>query len=201
MLVFVTTPKLVESKSGLDEFKKEHKIGFNAKVYTQDSLTVSYILVFDLSQKPRRFERRIMLKNTIVVMDSSEDELATLSNTGEVNIYTFNNNKLDLIKTWQIEDITTLNLNFPFIQFLYTKKGNQMLLKSYFINEYKYLYPKSDNLLKIVSLKNKKIESIIKINYSSYERLVIVKNDPDWKGDRSLYLFKLIQSRNVIDYF
>jgi hypothetical protein len=180
LLIFVTLQKM----KALDPERDPSYHLYGDRIVV-DQLISSYVFICDLSQKQKKYEK-IVLKNTILAMDHSEDELAMLSETGEINKFAFTNKKLVHLKTWQIENGTSMFPLNRFFDLLFTKKGNQMVIKLW-SRKYIYLHPIKDSLLKTFPFTT---ESVIKKNYYDNERLVMLRKDLWYSPYFSLYLFK-----------
>jgi hypothetical protein len=125
-------------------------------LYSKDStfFVPSYLLITTLDSKIK-IVNKIILKNPILLVDRSEDEIAILARNGMVNIFTFKNQKLILIKELKIIDLekkyhVLFFLDEPYNDeilygkqqpvFFFTKKNHQMAIK--FTNPIMYVHIK-----------------------------------------------------------
>jgi hypothetical protein len=175
LLLFVTVPHFSPEGQGS---------------FTMDYAISSYVYICDVTSKEKKFDK-ILIQNPIAWVDRSDDELAILFMNGEIATYSVQNKKMILKHKWMIANYSTYFSSISYAPLLFSKKGNQMVLKKPNIPyEYYFIKPVSENELMIIPLLDKNIEGFFKSNYMGIERLVIIKSDPSVIGYDSLYLFK-----------
>jgi len=166
LFVFITVPHDVPVE------------GFTG-VFTMNYAISSHYFICDLTLKEKKFEK-VTFKTPISAVDRSEDEIAFLTMNGEIEVYTVVNKRLILNRKWKIINFSKFFPNQTFPPLVYTKNGNQMVIKKHGkgkSNEYYYLNIVNKDELKTVPLENQNIVGILKMSLYRGERLLMIRTD------------------------
>jgi hypothetical protein len=166
--------------------RMKEKYQKEGKTVTNEILPeLSYLLVLDLDSKEKKFNK-ILLGHPVLYMDRSENELAILSNNGEIMTFFIQNSVVKSLKKWLIQNFSEIyikkstwydriDINGIEFSLLYSKEKHHMALTN--DGQFYYLKPISESDFAIVPLIDENIICLIKVNYLEHERLAVIKRD------------------------
>lgn len=136
--------------------------------------------IYDIETKQKSYQK-LSLVNYILSVDRSEDELAVLTENGNVSIFSFQNNILKITDEYQIANLEKLVISkeYPTLgayEIMFSKTKHQLVLKKMTFDskstKVKYYFLKiiNKNELKALPLSSEKVLDVIK--YS--ERLAMI---------------------------